>query len=68
MLNPDAQAGHCQSMKRRISPLHSRHSGQAKRDPESSPRLGFESPGYRIESGMTAKTKSSQKYLKYFWL
>jgi hypothetical protein len=34
-----------------------RHSGQAKRDPESRPRLNSRVSGYRIKSGMTAQEK-----------
>jgi hypothetical protein len=37
--------------------VKTRHSGQAKRDPESSPRPSSEDPGCRINSGMTAKNK-----------
>jgi len=40
-----------------------RHSGKAKRDPESRPRLSFKSPGYRIRSGMTAKDKGLKAVL-----
>jgi len=58
LLNPHAPRG-TPKLENRFERIESaRHSGQAKRDPESRPRLSFRSPGYRIGSGMTAKDKS----------
>jgi hypothetical protein len=54
---PHARGGLPGSMKNGFKGGESaRHSGQAKRDPESRPRLSLKGNGCRIESGMTAKT------------